>query len=136
MPKIRRSAGFLATAKRLCLTEVGLEPTQDDLRTADGRCYYEGDQAMAGSDMENDPKYKFGVLDTKVDRLQEDMTNLTSVVTQGFAEVKNMFSNHIASEKRKEENEQTARRDSLWNLRNGLIVAVAGSIGAILAKIS
>ena len=90
---------------------------------------------MAGSDMENDPKYKFGVLDTKVDRLQQDMTNLTSVVTQGFAEVKDMFSNHIASEKRKEENEQTARRDSLWNLRNGLIVAVAGSIGAILAKI-
>ena len=40
MPKIRRSAGFLATAKRLCSAEGGLEPTQDDLRTADGRCYY------------------------------------------------------------------------------------------------
>ena len=40
MPKIRRSAGFLATAKRLCSADGGLEPTQDDLRTADGRCYY------------------------------------------------------------------------------------------------
>ena len=40
MPDVRRSEGFLATAKRLCSTEGGLEPTQDDLRTADGRCYY------------------------------------------------------------------------------------------------
>ena len=40
MPDFRRSDGFLATAKRLCSSEGGLEPTQDDLRTADGRCYY------------------------------------------------------------------------------------------------
>ena len=73
---------------------------------------HEGDQAMASSDIENDPKYKFGVLDTKVDRLQQDMTNLTGVVTQGFSEVKDMLGSHIASEKRKEEDEQTARRDS------------------------
>ena len=40
MPDVRRSEGFLATARRLCSTEGGMEPTQDDLRTADGRCYY------------------------------------------------------------------------------------------------
>lgn len=100
---------------------------------------HEGDQAMARSDMENDPKYKFGVLDTKVDRLQVDMTNLTKMVTNGFAEVKDMFNDHIANEKRKDESEQTARRDSLWNLRNGLIVAafsiVCSGIGFLLGRI-
>lgn len=94
---------------------------------------------MASSDIENDPRYKFGVLDTKVDRLQQDMTNLTGVVTQGFSEVKDMLSSHIASEKRKEEDEQTARRDSRWSLQNGLIVAgftaVIGGIGFLLGKI-
>lgn len=40
MPDVRRSEGFLATAKRLCSTEGGLEPTQDDLRTSHGRSYY------------------------------------------------------------------------------------------------
>ena len=37
MPDVRRSEGCIATAKRLCSAEGGLQPTQDDLRTADGR---------------------------------------------------------------------------------------------------
>lgn len=97
----------------------------------------EGDKTMANSAMENDPNYKFGVLDTKVDRLQEDMTKLTNVVTEGFTNLTSKFDNHITSQTQKKEDETTARRDSWWNLRNGIVVAVIGGIvGGIIGGLA
>ena len=85
---------------------------------------------MASGNVKDTPEYQLGEMASDVKHLQGDMSILRGDVKDMRGEMNEGFK----SINEKLDGDKTAHRDSLWNLRNGLLVAGAGIIGGILTK--
>ena len=91
----------------------------------------EGNDTMASVNVKDTPEYQLGEMASDVKHLQGDMSILRGDVKDMRGEMNEGFRSTNA----KLDDDKTARQNSWWNLRNGLLVTGAGIVGGILIKI-